>query len=171
MSISTGAGDDGSTGLTGASSRLSKDHPRIECLGALDELNAFIGDARCTVAAERTGTMLEAVQRDLFVIAGILAGSGAPLPGPERLSVWIRELEAEIPRRGFVVPGANPPSARLHIARTVCRRAERRLAALIRSEAENAPPDGSFPPAEQFIPYINRLSDLLFLLACKEDVL
>ncbi|MDR2020084.1 MAG: cob(I)yrinic acid a,c-diamide adenosyltransferase [Treponema sp.] len=169
MSVSTGAGDDGSTGLIGVSFRLSKDHPRIECLGALDELNAFIGDARCT-AAERTGKILEVVQRDLFVIAGALAGSGSALPGPERLDVWIGKLEAEAPRTGFAVPGASPPSARLHIARTVCRRAERRLAALIRLEAENGSADAAaFPPAEKFIPYMNRLSDLLFLLACSEE--
>jgi cob(I)alamin adenosyltransferase len=169
MSISTGAGDDGRTGLIGASSRFSKDHPRIECLGALDELNAFIGDARCIAAAERTGRILEAVQRDLFVIAGTLAGSGSALPDPERLSVWIGELEAETPYTGFVVPGVNPPSARLHIARTVCRRAERRLAALVRRQAESGSADAAVsPPAEQFIPYINRLSDLLFLLACLE---
>jgi cob(I)alamin adenosyltransferase len=169
MSISTGAGDDGSTGLIGASSRLSKDHPRIECLGTLDELNAFIGDARCTAAAERTGKILEAVQRDLFVIAGTLAGSGSALPDPERLSAWIRELEAETSCAGFVVPGVNPSSARLHIARTVCRRAERRLAALVRRQAESGSVDAAVsPPAEQFIPYINRLSDLLFLLACLE---
>ncbi|MDR2185017.1 MAG: cob(I)yrinic acid a,c-diamide adenosyltransferase [Treponema sp.] len=169
MSISTGAGDDGNTGLTGAFSRLSKDHPRIECLGVLDELNAFIGDARCTAAEGRTGNILEAVQRDLFVIAGALAGSGSAPPGPERLNVWVREIEAGVPYRGFVIPGANSPSARLHIARTVCRRAERRLAALARLEAESGSADAArFPPAAKFIPYMNRLSDLLFLLACLE---
>jgi cob(I)alamin adenosyltransferase len=171
VSISTGAGDDGSTGLTGAFPRLSKDHPLIECLGALDELNAFIGDARCTAAQERTGTILEAVQRDLSVIAGALAGSGAALPGPERLDAWTGELEAELPYEGFVLPGANPPSAKLHIARTVCRRAERRLAALIRPGAENGSADtaASPVPAAKLIPYMNRLSDLLFLLARLEE--
>ncbi|MDR1373809.1 MAG: cob(I)yrinic acid a,c-diamide adenosyltransferase [Treponema sp.] len=170
MSISTGAGDGGNTGLTGALPRLSKDHPRIECLGVLDELSAFIGDARCIAAEERTGSILEAVQRDLFVMAGALAGSGSAPPGMERLNSWVGELEAAAPGGGFVIPGANAPSARLHIARTVCRRAERRLTALARREAETAPPDGALPPAGPFIPYINRLSDLLFLLARKAEV-
>jgi cob(I)alamin adenosyltransferase len=156
MGISTKTGDQGITGLMDGK-RLSKDHPRIEALGALDELGAFLGDARAA-AGGRTAGILRYIQEELCSLAGILA---APLkeppswPDTARLEAWIHELEAGDPARGFVIPGAGPLSAKLHIARTVCRRAERRLAALNREEGLPGP----------LLGYINRLSDLLFLLA------
>jgi cob(I)alamin adenosyltransferase len=138
----------------------------------LDELNAFVGDARCAVIQERSGAILERVQRELGIIAGILAlpaaaetgaaGAAGLEPGPEVdeswMDDWIRVLEGEVPFRGFVLPGSNPVSAKLDIARTVCRRAERRLITLDRL-------DGA-PAAVRR--YLNRLSDLLFLLARAE---
>jgi cob(I)alamin adenosyltransferase len=172
MSISTGLGDDGDTELL-LGVRVPKDHPRIEVLGTLDELNAFLGDAKAALPLKPTADIIESVQRDLFAVAGVLAapGSGdkpdADSPdengpgavggviGPERLTALVREIEAEHPMRGFSIPGANPASAKLDIARTVCRRAERRLISLAR--LEGAPP--------RILRYMNRLSDLLFLLA------
>jgi cob(I)alamin adenosyltransferase len=168
MSISTRRGDDGTTEIRGGT-RLPKDHPRIECLGVLDELNAFLGDARCAVTQERSREILVRVQRELGVIAGVLAspaGTGAAAadsagPGLDEawISGWVLALEGEIPVRGFVLSGSDPVSAKLDIARTVCRRAERRLLTLDRLEETPG-----------FIrPYLNRLSDLLFMLARAEQ--
>jgi cob(I)alamin adenosyltransferase len=172
MSITTGSGDTGTTGLPGGQ-RVPKDHPVIECLGALDELSAFLGDARCAVADERTRNIIKTIQEELITLMGVVAGVPAKTaPNEERLSAWAREFERELPmRRGtsafglgagprdFVVPGANPPSAKLDLARTACRRAERRLTTL--------PRQGEL--SEGILPYINRLSDLLFLLARYEE--
>jgi cob(I)alamin adenosyltransferase len=158
MSLSTGRGDDGSTEIRNGY-RLPKDHPRIECLGVLDELSAFLGEARLA-AENRTGEVLLTVQQDLRVLMGVLAAAEnvpgtAAGPDPARLDAWIRELEAKTSFRDFVIPGENAASAKLHIARTVCRRAERRLVALAQAEQVSAPA----------LQYLNRLSDLLFLLA------
>jgi cob(I)alamin adenosyltransferase len=153
MSISTAAGDGGITGLAGGE-RLPKDHPRIEALGALDELDAFLGDVRA-LGQGQLPAITGAIQGDLRILAGILAAPArdAAPPDPARLEGWIRERDR--PFRAFVSPGENPLSARLHIARTVCRRAERRLVSLGRVEP--------LPPP--VLVYLNRLSDLLFLLA------
>jgi cob(I)alamin adenosyltransferase len=188
MSITTKTGDGGRTDLIGGI-RVPKDHPVLECLGALDELNAFLGAAKAALreknppeekarpeagaesgigdAAAGTGIILESVQKELFVISGILAGSGAGSPPEGRLSAVIEKLEsARQPFAGFAVPGANPASAQLHIARTVCRRAERRLAALDRAREDPGLNSLKLPPG--ILPYLNRLSDLLFLLAQRE---
>jgi len=159
VSISTGLGDTGTTGLPGGL-RVPKDHPVIECLGVLDELSAFLGDARCAVAEERIGNIIKTVQEELIILMGVVAGVRAKTaPDEARLSAWVREYEQEQPTQNFVVPGANPPSAKLDLARTVCRRAERRLTTLNRQ--------GEL--SEGILPYINRLSDLLFLLARHEE--
>jgi cob(I)alamin adenosyltransferase len=176
VSISTLTGDGGETGLLGGV-RVPKDHPRIECLGALDELNAFLGDARAAAKKPRTGKLLLEVQKELFLLAGIIAapdtaaspkpgetaavppGAAPPVPDDGRLTAWVRELEEARPIRSFVIPGSNPASAKLDIARTVCRRAERRLVSLNRLEGV---PDS---PCR----YLNRLSDLLFMLARFEE--
>jgi cob(I)alamin adenosyltransferase len=172
MSISTGRGDEGRTELF-AGELVSKDHPRIEFIGALDELNSFLGDAKAAALREQTKTVIETVQRDIFAAPLILSSPekepktrGGMLPqggsiDPERLTALVRELEEKHPMKGFVIPGKNPASAKLDIARTVCRRAERRLVALSREE--------TVPPLLRR--YINRLSDLLFMLArAEEDV-
>jgi cob(I)alamin adenosyltransferase len=181
MGITTKTGDDGYTDIAGK--RLRKDHPLLECLGTLDELNAFLGGAKAALYVCPSGScisgIISEVQRELSSIMGFLAtasaeaSAGSPVmsvpaerPGdsPEgineaRLNSLIAEIEASLPSiTSFAVPGENPASAKLHIARAVCRRAERRLTAL----------DGA---AEAVLPYINRLSDLLFLLAQKAEMI
>jgi cob(I)alamin adenosyltransferase len=170
VSISTFTGDGGETGLLGGE-RVPKDHPRIECLGALDELNAFLGDARAAAKTGRTVELLLDVQKELFVLAGIIAAPDAashaptetsaagPAPDEKQIGAWVRELEEILPIRSFVIPGSNPVSAKLDIARTVCRRAERRLVTLNRLEGVPA----------YICRYLNRLSDLLFMLARFEE--
>ncbi|MDR1278034.1 MAG: cob(I)yrinic acid a,c-diamide adenosyltransferase [Treponema sp.] len=163
MSICTKTGDDGTTGL-GGNRRLPKDHIRIECIGTLDELGAFLGDAK-TAMREDTENIIEEVQRELVKLSALLAGAAETEtesggPDEELLDTLIRRLEDTLPPlRIFILPGSSLASAKLHIARTVCRRAERRLVSLNREE-------GIPPPA---LRYINRLSDLLFLLARNED--
>jgi cob(I)alamin adenosyltransferase len=161
MGISTTRGDAGTTGLL-SGERVSKDHPRIECLGALDELTAFLGDAKCVALQEHTREIIAAVQEDLLTMMGILAASHSSnmvVPDEGHIIAWVREIEARHPMRGFVVPGANPSQAKLHIARTVCRRAERRIITLTRTE----------PVDPAVLHYMNRLSDLLFMLSRLEE--
>jgi cob(I)alamin adenosyltransferase len=170
MSISTGRGDDGSTQLFGGE-LIPKDHPRIEFIGVLDELNSFLGDAKTAALREETRAAIETVQRDLFAAPPLLDSPEKPpktgggiLPrgggiDPERLTALIHALEERYPMKGFVIPGKNAASAKLDIARTVCRRAERRLVALGRQE--------TVPPLLRR--YMNRLSDLLFMLARAEE--
>jgi cob(I)alamin adenosyltransferase len=160
MGIVTKTGDDGYTILDGK--RLRKDHPIAECLGTLDELNAFLGDAKASLDAAAHGVyisdIINGVQKDLSSIMGLLAGMSVLEEGidEDRLNRLINELEAGLPAiTSFAFPGANPASAKLHIARTICRRAERRLTALELDGKTRA----------VIAPYINRLSDLLFLLA------
>jgi len=165
MSISTKTGDDGTTGLW-SGERVGKDELRVECYGTIDELNSFLGDARRVVKTEKTAGIIDELQEDLFRVAGTLATRGEALyvqpildEDVERLTDWVHELEAAVPLKGFVIPGSTEASARLDICRTVCRRAERRAVAL--SRIENV--DGN---ARRFI---NRLSDLLFMLARFEE--
>lgn len=165
MSISTKTGDDGTTGLW-SGQRIGKDELRVECYGTVDELNSFLGDARRSVRTPRAAEMIDQLQEDLFLAAGTLATVGEaayvqPLceDDVERLTAWVHELEAAVPLTGFVIPGSTAASAKLDICRTVCRRAERRVVALSRIEAV----DGS---ARRFL---NRLSDLLFMVARYEE--
>jgi cob(I)alamin adenosyltransferase len=156
MGITARTGDDGYTDIINGK-RLRKDHPLIECLGTLDELNAFLGDAKTALGVCPSSDIISGIQKDLSLIMGALAGMSVPagvsVPDEARLNSLIAELEASLPPlTAFAVPGANPASAKLHIARAVCRRAERRLIALERQTMAVAP-------------YINRLSDLLFLMA------
>jgi len=157
MSIVTRTGDGGCTGIIGGE-RLRKDHPLIECLGTLDELNAFLGDAKAALGDSSTAGIIAGLQQGIFSLMAIIAGAPASTGGIQqsRLDSLIGELEAGLPPLdSFAVPGATPVSAKLHIARAVCRRAERRLVALDLKEETRA----------ATVPYINRLSDLLFLLA------
>ncbi|GHU97592.1 cobalamin adenosyltransferase [Spirochaetia bacterium] len=171
MSISTTRGDDGTTDLMHGE-RVPKDHRRIVCIGAVDELNAFLGDAKCAAAQERTREIIGIVQGELSSLMGILAtvdsdtadgdrGGGVTVPDAGRLTAWVRELEAERPIRGFIVPGACSASAKLDIARAVCRRAERHIITLDRSEP--------LQTGGTILSYMNRLSDLLFMLARSEE--
>jgi cob(I)alamin adenosyltransferase len=167
MPIYTRTGDTGTTGLFGGG-RVPKDHPRVAAYGDVDELNATIGLARATPPSDLADPLLEAVQRDLFALGGHLA---TPDPAkvakaleratlsPERIREFEMVMDAadqELgPLRAFILPGGAPKAAALHLARTVCRRAERSIVRLAQ--------DGEVP--ELFLVYVNRLSDLLFTLA------
>jgi cob(I)alamin adenosyltransferase len=164
--IYTRAGDDGTTGVLGPG-RISKADPRIEAYGTVDELNAVIGAAlafgRGHVPSEVERT-LEDIQHDLFAIGAALAaidpqGDFAQVVGPqdvERLEQAIDRFDATLePLQVFILPGGSVASALLHLARTVCRRAERRVVAL--SQSTTISP--------YLIAYLNRLGDLLFVVA------
>ena len=165
MKLYTKTGDDGTTGLFGGG-RVEKDDPRVEAYGTVDEANATIGLARAAGMSDAVDALLSAIQSDLFTIGAELA----TLAGNEdklkmrlvdeddirRLEQSIDETEAELtPLRSFVLPSGHPAGAALHAARTVCRRAERGIIAARRTGAIR----------EQVVVYMNRLSDLLFVLA------
>jgi cob(I)alamin adenosyltransferase len=172
MKIYTGTGDHGKTSLF-SGERVTKAHSRIEAYGDLDELNSVLGALAAAVGepAEVRRELAE-VQADLFRIGAWLAtspGSSAaamlvPLD-PARshaLERAIDRMDDHLPKlQGFILPGGHPSAAWAHVARTVCRRTERRVVALA---AESAPPDadGQLDPT---IVYLNRLSDYLFVLA------
>jgi cob(I)alamin adenosyltransferase len=165
VKLYTRTGDRGETGLFDGT-RVSKADPRVEAYGAIDELNALIGLARASGIDGETAGMLESVQRDLFAAGSMLADpagrissrlSRATLGGEEvtRVEGWIDRLEAETPPlRRFILAGGCQAGAVLHLARTVCRRAERRVVSL---GADHVP--------ASVIVYLNRLSDLLFAMA------
>jgi cob(I)alamin adenosyltransferase len=169
MSIATKTGDDGTTALM-YGRRVPKNHPRIEACGAVDELNAALGLARATAEHDFVRGNLLAIQKDLIVLMGEVSVATEDLPRytkdgyslitPEmtaKLDVLVREIEAQnISFKGWATPGATPPSAALDLARTICRRAERRVCGLKES--------GELRNAEILI-YLNRLSDLLWLFA------
>jgi cob(I)alamin adenosyltransferase len=169
--IYTKTGDTGDTGLFGGG-RVSKSHPRVEAYGAVDELNAVLGWVRTAVRDATIRDGLPRVQSDLFAIGAHLAtdvpeGRAAPklpeLPaaGIAELEQWIDAAEAGLPElRSFILPGGAPGGAALHVARTVCRRAERRVVEL--SAAADVD--------DTIIVYLNRLSDLLFVLARLENL-
>ena len=161
--IVTRTGDDGTTGL-GDGTRVGKDAPRIDVLGNLDELNSAIGAVLAEPLPEHVRSALRAVQNDLFDLGGELC-----IPG--RAALWdahVGELDRRVevlrqglaPLREFVMPGGTHAAAACHLARAVCRRAERSLVALGRIETVS-------PLSLQ---YMNRLSDLLFLAARRINV-
>jgi cob(I)alamin adenosyltransferase len=169
MSIATKTGDGGTTGLM-YNRRVSKCHPRVEAYGAVDELNAALGMARASSPGSPLGRRLEAIQKDLVILMGELATQPEDLPRyvkdgfsvvkgdlTDKLDDIVREIEAQkISFKGWATPGANLPGATLDLARTVCRRAERRVCALREAgQLENG----------EIIIYLNRLSDALWLLA------
>jgi cob(I)alamin adenosyltransferase len=161
--IYTRTGDDGTTGLIGGK-RVSKSSPWIEACGSLDELNALIGVIRSDALPARVDKVLQLVQNDLFVI-------GAEIAAPEEATrksrgignEEVKELESEIdalesdltPLKQFILPGGARAAAELHLARAVTRRAERQCVVLSRVEKV----------APQILCYLNRLSDLCFVLA------
>ncbi len=164
MKIYTKTGDDGTTGLIGGG-RVSKGDRRINCYGTIDELNASIGLAAVT-ADLRLVALLREVQNDLFVVGSHLATPAesehrAALPALDdgiihRLEMEIDAAEATLPPlRNFILPGGSETGARLHLARTICRRAER----LLVDYAEDRPVPATI------ITYLNRLSDWLFVHA------
>jgi cob(I)alamin adenosyltransferase len=167
MKIYTKTGDSGDTGLFGGG-RVPKDDPRVAAYGDVDELNAVIGMARAVEMMPRIDEVLVPVQRDLFAIGALLATPDRDkmaqhLDKARITAQRIAELEQAIddaetelePLRAFILPGGTPKAAALHVARTVCRRAERSVVRLQHSVEL---------PALAVI-YLNRLSDLLFTLA------
>lgn len=167
--IYTRTGDDGTTSL-GSRERVSKDDPRVEAYGTVDELNSILGLAVASDLDERLDEPLADIQNDLFHLGSELAvpeSDGERRPGPrieqrhvDRLEETIDELNGELdPLGNFILPGGASGSAWLHFARTVCRRAERRLVTLSGEE--------KIDPAA--IRYLNRLSDLLFVMARFEN--
>lgn len=156
--IYTRTGDDGSTGL-GDGQRVAKDSPRVEAYGTIDELNSAVGVLRATQDAALPQELLARVQQELFDLGGELCIPGAVAIEPsaiEALEQALDELnDALPPLKDFVMPGGSPAGAACHMARAICRRGERRLCTLAQTEAVS--PDA--------IRYVNRLSDLLFVLA------
>jgi cob(I)alamin adenosyltransferase len=168
LKIYTRTGDGGDTGLFGGG-RVPKDHRRVAAYGAVDELNAAIGLARALDPTALGDALLDDIQRDLFAIGGQLA---SPEPAKvakalakaalsdERVAALERAIDSTeatlAPLDGFILPGGTPKAAALHFARTVCRRAERCVVTLSREAPALAP---------SILPYLNRLSDLLFVLA------
>lgn len=163
MSIVTGHGDRGETGLAGGA-RVSKASLRVEAYGTVDELISQIGFARAVCADAAAGKLLKDVQRELFAVGGALA-SPAPRPGGkpavsaamvERLTAEVRRIEAMDGVLGdWAIPGEDAASAALDVARAVCRRAERRVVQLAESGVE---------VGADLLAYLNRLSDLLWIL-------
>lgn len=165
MKIYTRTGDTGDTSLFDGT-RVPKSNPRVDAYGEIDELNAVVGLARAAGVDHDLADMLDRVQRDLFALGARLADPAERIAArvekaalasldATRLESWIDGLETELPPlRRFVLPGGSAAGATLHLARTVCRRAERRIVSL--------PADAIEP---EILVYVNRLSDFLFVIA------
>ncbi len=165
MRIYTKTGDDGSTGLLGAG-RVRKDDLRIEVYGTVDEINAALGVARAQGLDPEADALVAGLQEELFVLGSALAD---PSPdGPFHRAITerhVQDLESAIdrleeglePLTHFILPGGTPVAAQIHMARTICRRAERLAVTLARQPGQDVP--------AVIIVYLNRLSDLLFVLA------
>ena len=155
--IYTRTGDDGSTGLADGS-RVAKDSPRIAALGDLDELNSVVGLLLTEELPEDVRVLLTGIQHDLFDLGGEMAIPGSALLNEKsvgELEAAIDRTNAELgPLKEFILPGGTRSAALAHLARAVCRRAERRLVAVAAAEATS----------ETGRKYVNRLSDLLFVL-------
>jgi cob(I)alamin adenosyltransferase len=165
MKIYTKTGDTGETGLFDGT-RVPKSDARVDAYGEVDELNALLGLARATDPGPELDQMLGQIQRDLFALGARLADPRSKIAARvekaaldaedvARLEEWIDRLEGELPAlRRFILAGGGVPGAHLHLARTVCRRAERRMVGLGAAEVETV-----------LVTYMNRLSDLLFVMA------
>ena len=165
MKIYTKTGDSGDTGLFDGT-RVPKSDPRVAAYGDVDELNAWLGLVRVDLSDDQLSGMLEAIQRDLFAIGARLADPAKRIAQRvtkaavtsediSRLEAWIDVLETELPAlRRFILAGGSRAGAALHVARTICRRAERAMVSLGRD---------AFEP--ELLVYVNRLSDLLFVMA------
>jgi cob(I)alamin adenosyltransferase len=165
--IYTKTGDEGETGLFGGG-RVPKDDPRVTACGDVDELNAAVGFAASLEPRDSDAAFLQTIQRDLFTIGAELASPdparldkalGGPRIGEPQIGMlehMIDGHEAKLtPLQNFILPGGTPKAAAFHLARTVCRRAERAVVTLARQE--------KISPT--IVQYLNRLSDLLFVLA------
>ena len=156
--IDTRTGDGGTTGL-GDGSRVSKDSPRIDAIGTVDELNSHVGVVLAETLPPDVRSLLTDIQHDLFDLGGELSIPGHTAIGTshiERLETAVEHYNADLPMlKEFILPGGTRPAALAHVARTVCRRAERGLVALA--------VDDSVSTSSRI--YLNRLSDLLFVIA------
>ena len=171
MKIYTRTGDDGETGLFGGG-RVAKDHARVAAYGAVDELNSVLGWVLTELSPSPTGDRLARVQHDLFTLGATLATPPArpgrnrpatpalPIARIAEMEAWMDEMDAELPPlERFILPGGTRSAAALHVARTVCRRAERAVVTLAAAE----------PVEPEVVAYLNRLSDLLFVCARLEN--
>jgi len=165
MKIYTKTGDDGRTGLFGGP-RVWKDDARIEAYGTVDELNSTLGAARCHELPDGVDRLLSIIQSQLFSLGAELAtpepeAHGTNFIGEDHIAALetaIDDAEKDLPPlKHFILPAGHPAAAALQVARSVCRRAERRVIALGRNEGEHVSPTTTV--------YLNRLSDLLFVLA------
>ena len=163
MSIATKRGDGGQTGLAGGI-RVSKAHPRVECYGTLDELISQMGFARSICQDAEVRERIKSIQRELYKVGSAIATPPeSSKPAPEITAAMVDALEAEVHRMeaepgmlaDWSLPGELPDAAALDVARTVCRRAERLATALMEAGAIGNP---------HILAYLNRLSDLLWLL-------
>ncbi|WP_244847914.1 cob(I)yrinic acid a,c-diamide adenosyltransferase [Caballeronia sp. SL2Y3] len=158
--IATRTGDDGTTGL-GDGRRVSKDDARIAAIGDVDELNSSLGVLLCEALPPDVRNALTQIQNDLFDLGGELSIPGHSMISDshlERLDAWLADYNSTLPPlKEFILPGGSRAAALAHVCRTVCRRAERAIVALGRIEA-----DGVNDAPRR---YVNRLSDLLFVLA------
>jgi len=166
MKIYTKTGDSGQTGLLGGV-RVAKDALRVEVYGTVDELNAVLGLVRACDAPAEIDSILEEIQHQLFNLGAELAIAGGKSSPEQQLVAepQVQSLEQAIdrfeetlePLRAFILPGGTAAASQLHVARAVCRRAERRLVTLSQQAEESV--------RDLLIIYLNRLSDLLFVLA------
>ena len=156
--IYTRTGDSGTTGL-GDGKRVEKDSLRVEAVGTIDELNCLVGTVLAHQSSFEIKKCLTEVQHDLFDLGGELCIPGHSIMRPEytvRLENWLDSFNTELPPlKEFILPGGNSAAAQCHLARAVCRRAERRVTSLKHQESIN----------EEALIYLNRLSDLLFVIA------
>ncbi|WKN30974.1 cob(I)yrinic acid a,c-diamide adenosyltransferase [Porifericola rhodea] len=164
MKIYTKSGDQGDTSLIGGQ-RVPKSHDKVEAYGTVDELNSFIGILRDMPSNQKRQNIFQHIQENLFVIGSLLAADVNNKPSylPElqesdvlQLEQQIDEMDAKLPAmKNFILPGGHPDVSQCHLARAVCRRAERAVVSLQTQE--------QIDPA--IIKYLNRLSDYLFVLA------
>ncbi len=167
MKIYTRKGDKGKTGLLGES-QVDKDAPRIDAYGTIDETNSVLGVAVLSLVSSRVQKTVKSLQNDLFLVGSDLANVTSDnrlriqQSDWERLENWIDDYERDLPElRYFILPGGSAGAAQLHLARTVCRRAERLLVRAMKDDTRMSP---------DLLIYLNRLSDLLFVLARYENM-
>ena len=164
MSIVTKSGDRGQTSLW-SGERVSKDDIRVEAYGTLDELNSHLGEVKHLVD-KNTKDAIENIQQIMIRIMGELANREKKFKNPigndevDNLTTLVQQYEKEIKLDGFVIPGKTINAAKIDICRTVCRRAERRIISLSKNEEVS----------EHILRFVNRLSDLLFVIGMKEII-